>query len=53
VAAYTSEINNVVFDKSYRNHGSVADYGHIAGYETVVSIKEVGRDIRLTASYTF
>ena len=42
-----------LFDESYRSHGSVADYGHIAGYESVVGIKEAGRDIRLTASYQF
>lgn len=42
-----------VFDESYRSHGSVADYGHIPGYETVVGIKEPGRDIRLSASYQF
>ncbi|GAA0812427.1 TonB-dependent siderophore receptor [Colwellia asteriadis] len=42
-----------LFDESYRSHGSVADYGHIPGYEGVVGIKEPGRDIRLTASYQF
>jgi len=42
-----------VFDESYLSHGSVADYGHIPGYETVVGIKESGRDIRLAVSYTF
>ena len=42
-----------LFDESYRSHGSVADYGHIPGYESVVGIKEQGRDIRLSASYRF
>ena len=42
-----------LLDETYRSHGSVADYGHIAGYESVVGIKEAGRDIRLTASYQF
>ncbi|GAA5136331.1 TonB-dependent receptor domain-containing protein [Thalassotalea piscium] len=42
-----------LLDESYRSHGSVADYGHIAGYQSVVGIKEAGRDIRLTASYQF
>lgn len=42
-----------LLDESYRSHGSVADYGHIPGYEGVVGIKEAGRDIRLSASYRF
>ena len=42
-----------LFDETYRSHGSIADYGHIPGYESVVGIKESGRDIRLTASYQF
>ncbi|MBU2923574.1 TonB-dependent receptor [Colwellia sp. 1_MG-2023] len=56
-----SPIENLTFDlavqnlldESYRSHGSVADYGHIEGYESIVGIKEAGRDIRLTASYLF
>ena len=42
-----------LLDESYLSHGSVADYGHITGYEGVVGIKEPGRDIRLSVSYTF
>ena len=42
-----------LFDETYRSHGSVADYGHIAGYESIVGINEAGRDIRLTLSYQF
>ncbi|MCF7512190.1 TonB-dependent receptor [Pseudoalteromonas sp. L23] len=42
-----------LLDESYRSHGSVADYGHIPGYEGVVGIKEAGRDIRLTVAYQF
>jgi hemoglobin/transferrin/lactoferrin receptor protein len=42
-----------LFDESYRSHGSVADYGHIPGYERVVGIKEAGRDVRLSVSYQF
>ncbi|WP_444997313.1 TonB-dependent receptor domain-containing protein [Aliikangiella sp. IMCC44359] len=42
-----------LLNESYRSHGSVADYGHIPGYESIVGIKEAGRDIRLTASYQF
>ena len=42
-----------LLDESYRSHGSVADYGHIPGYESVVGIKEPGRDIRISASYQF
>jgi len=42
-----------LFDESYRSHGSVADYGHIPGYESVVGIKEAGRDVRLSVSYQF
>lgn len=46
-----------LLDESYRNHGSVADYGQLGkgfeGYSSVVGIKEAGRDICLTASYHF
>ncbi|WP_102796259.1 TonB-dependent receptor domain-containing protein [Bowmanella denitrificans] len=42
-----------LLDESYRSHGSVADYGHIPGYESVVGIKEAGRDIRLSLAYRF
>ena len=42
-----------LFNETYLNHGSVADYGHISGYEAVVGIKEAGRDVRLTATYRF
>ena len=42
-----------LFNETYLNHGSVADYGHIEGYETIVGINEAGRDIRLSVSYTF
>jgi hemoglobin/transferrin/lactoferrin receptor protein len=46
-----------LFDESYRNHGSVADFGQLGeGYEdyaSVAGIKEAGRDIRLTVAYTF
>jgi hemoglobin/transferrin/lactoferrin receptor protein len=46
-----------LFDESYRNHGSVADYGQLGeeynDYNGVVGIKEPGRDIRLTASFSF
>ncbi|MEI6893041.1 MAG: TonB-dependent receptor, partial [Colwellia sp.] len=43
-----------LFDETYRSHGSVADYSHIGdGYESIVGFNEAGRDIRLTASYTF
>ena len=42
-----------LLDESYLSHGSVADYGHIPGYESVVGIKEPGRDIRLSVSYKF
>lgn len=42
-----------LFNEAFLNHGSVADYGHIPGYETVVGIKEPGRDIRFTMTYQF
>jgi hemoglobin/transferrin/lactoferrin receptor protein len=42
-----------LLDESYLSHGSVADYGHIEGYQGVVGIKEPGRDIRLSVSYQF
>ncbi|WP_016955741.1 TonB-dependent receptor domain-containing protein [Catenovulum agarivorans] len=42
-----------IFDETYRSHGSVADFSHIAGYEGVVGLNEPGRDIRLSASFKF
>lgn len=42
-----------LFDESYRSHGSVADYGHIPDYESVVGINESGQDIRFSVSYQF
>jgi len=42
-----------LLNESYRNHGSVGDYGNIAGYAMVKGIKEPGRDIRLSVSYQF
>lgn len=42
-----------IFNETYRSHGSVADYGHFAGYDAVVGINEAGRDIRLSVSYQF
>jgi hemoglobin/transferrin/lactoferrin receptor protein len=42
-----------LFNETYLSHGSVADYGHIKGYESVVGINEAGRDIRFTASFKF
>jgi len=42
-----------LLDESYRSHGSVADYGHISGYQSIVGIKEAGRDIRISVSYQF
>lgn len=42
-----------LFNETYLNHGSVADYAHIEGYESVVGINEPGRDIRIAVSYNF
>lgn len=42
-----------LFDKRYRSHSSVADYGHIPDYEGVVGVYEAGRDIRVTAALRF
>ncbi|MDQ8184830.1 TonB-dependent receptor [Pelagicoccus sp. SDUM812002] len=42
-----------VFDKLYRNHGSMEDYSHIAGYGAIIGANEPGRDIRLSAAYKF
>lgn len=42
-----------LFDEDYRDHSTVGDYSHIAGWETVVGNDEAGRDVRLTASYAF
>ncbi len=42
-----------LLDKLYRDHSSVGDYSEVAGYELVVGPWEAGRDIRLSASYSF
>lgn len=42
-----------LLDESYLSHGSVANYGHIAGYDSVVGFKEPGRDVRISVSYQF
>jgi len=42
-----------LFDKQYRDHSSVGDYTHIAGWESVSGLNEAGRDVRITASYSF
>lgn len=42
-----------LFNKQYRDHSSVADYNNIPGWEGVAGLYEAGRDIRLSASYTF
>lgn len=42
-----------LFNEYYRDHSSVADYSSIPGWEIVSGLYEAGRDIRLTASYTF
>lgn len=42
-----------LFDKQYRDHSSVGDYSGVSGYGLVVGPWEAGRDIRLSASYSF
>jgi len=42
-----------LFDEDYRDHSTVGDYSHIAGWEDVIGNNEAGRDVRLTASYVF
>ncbi|EDY82049.1 TonB-dependent receptor domain protein [Verrucomicrobiia bacterium DG1235] len=42
-----------VFEKLYRSHGSMEDFSHIGGYESIIGAYEPGRDIRLSASYKF
>ncbi len=42
-----------VFDKLYRNHGSMEDYSHIEFYESIIGAYEPGRDIRLSATLKF
>ncbi|MFA0812341.1 TonB-dependent receptor [Microbulbifer epialgicus] len=42
-----------LFNEHYRDHSSVADYGHISGYDMVAGIYEAGRDIRLSVDYRF
>ena len=45
-------VNNI-FNKLYRDHATVADYGHIPYWGGVVGLYEPGRDIRLTVSVGF
>ena len=42
-----------LFDETYIDHSSVADYNGIPGWEGVSGIHEAGRDIRLSVSYQF
>ncbi len=42
-----------LFDRLYRDHSSVGDYSAVPGYELVVGPWEAGRDVRLSASYSF
>ena len=42
-----------VFDQTYLDHSSVADYTNITGFETVRGYNEPGRNIRLALSYRF
>lgn len=42
-----------LFDKQYRDHSSVGDYSEVPGYGVVAGPWEAGRDIRLSASYSF
>jgi hemoglobin/transferrin/lactoferrin receptor protein len=42
-----------LFNEQYRDHSSVGDYSAVSGYEVVVGPWEAGRDIRLSASYSF
>lgn len=42
-----------MFDKDYIDHASVGDYSEVSGYASIVGPAEAGRDIRLSASYSF
>ena len=42
-----------LLDERYRDHSSVGDYSAVAGYELVVGPLEAGRDVRLSASFSF
>ena len=42
-----------LFDEHYRDHASVADYGHIPDWEGVAGVHEAGRDIRVNVAYAF
>lgn len=42
-----------LFDELYRDHSSVGNYSAVTGYELVVGPLEAGRDVRLTASFSF
>lgn len=42
-----------LFDKHYRAHASVGDYGAVPGWEGVAGVMEPGRNVRLTLSTSF
>jgi hemoglobin/transferrin/lactoferrin receptor protein len=42
-----------LFDERYRAQASVADYSHIPGWEGIAGVYEAGRNVRLTASFSF
>ncbi len=42
-----------LLDEEYRDHSSVGDYTAIPDWEVVAGYNEPGRDIRLSASYSF
>ncbi len=42
-----------LFDKQYRDHSSVGDFTQVPGYGSVAGPWEAGRDIRLSATYSF
>ncbi len=42
-----------LFDEQYRDHSSVGDYSGVPGYGIVVGPWEAGRDIKLSAAFSF
>jgi len=42
-----------VFDETYIDHSTVADYQDIPGWEGVSGVTERGRDYRLSVQYKF
>ena len=42
-----------LLDTFYRDHATVADFGHLPDFEGLAGLPEAGRDLRLEARWQF